>query len=236
MKNSKKLQHVQLPNSLEELGLNHKDQFVYLVLKSFDGDDGCYPSLEKISERAGASVPTIRGCIKRLIDSGVLETKPRGRGNFYIFKKYLNYEPFSPEFFKTDLSFGTKAYMAAMQQYLIKDVKGIGKISISRRKLSDKLNMPESSARKCDKELERKGVLQIIKNKTIDLETGCKTNTRIYDLQSLGQMIIWKLKDHEDRITTNEEEIKSLKDKLEAQDKLIKKLLENNKSEYDYKV
>lgn len=235
-----KLQHIQLPNSLEDYGLTPKDKFVYIVIKSFDKGKGCFPSLEKIAKRAGTSVPTIRECTKRLLDSGVIEVIKRGRGKEYIFKKYLKFEPFSEDFFKADLSFGAKSYMAAIQQYLITDIEGIGKLSIPRRKISKQLLIPESSTRKYDMELQRRGVLQIVKNNSRDIETGCKTDTRIYNLRAIGQAIIWKLRDHEDRITENEVAIANLKEKLESQTKLINKLTEelsrHNESKYEYKV
>ena len=87
--------------------------------------------------------------------------------------------------------------------------------------------MPESSIRKCNKELERKNYLTILKNKSRDLETGCKTDTKIFNLNELGQAIIWTLKNHEDRITQNTEDINFLKQQLQSQQELILKLLEN---------
>lgn len=233
-----KIQHIQLPNSLEDFGLTPKDKFIYIVIRSFDKGKGCFPSLEKIAERAGTSIPTVRECIKRLISSGIIEVIKKGRGKEYIFKKYLNFEPFSEKFLKSDLSFGAKSYMAAIQQYLITDIEGIGKLSIPRRKLAEQLLIPESTARKCDMELQRKGVLQVVKNDSKDIETGCKTDTRIYNLQAIGQAIIWKLRNHEDRIKDNEEAIADLKEQLKSQTKLINKLTEelSKRNIYEYKV
>ena len=107
--------------------------------------------------------------------------------------------------------------------------------------------MPESTIRKCDKELENKNYLTILKNEIRDLETGCFTNTKIFKLGELGQAIIWTLKNHEDRINENTENIEDLKnnyidikdkyndmkDKVESQQKLIEALLRAQNIEPD---
>lgn len=217
-------QHIQLPNDME---VQIKDQLIYLVIKSFDNKiDGCFPSLNKISERSQLSVPTIRASIKRLEEAEYITVTKKGRKNFYIFSPYKKFEPFSPEFIeRKDITPTTKSYLLAIQQYMYKDVEGIGKVSFSNRELSRVSGIPESTIRKCDTELTRNNYLTIIKNNSIDIESGCKTNTKIFKLAELGQAIIWTLKDHEDRIQENSEDIKSLKKTVEEQQKLIDKLL-----------
>ena len=91
-------------------------------------------------------------------------------------KHELSYKDFLEN---KDVSFASKAYILASQQYMFKDIQGVGKIGYSNRQLSNKINMPESTIRKCDKELENKNYLTILKNEIRDLETGCFTNTKI---------------------------------------------------------
>lgn len=221
----KSKQHSQLPNNME---VQAKDRLVYLVIKSFQNGQTkeCFPSLDVIAEKAQLSVPTIRDSIKRLEAAEYITVTRRGRKNHYTFSPYKKWEPFSPEFIeRKDITPTTKSYLLSIQQYMYKDIEGIGKVSLSNRELSRQSGIPENTIRKCNNELERKNFLTTLKNNTRDLESGCKTDTKVYNLKALGQAIIWKLKEHDDRITKNEEDIQTLTDRLNSQQKLIEKLL-----------
>lgn len=232
-------QHYQLPNSMEENNLTPKDQLIYLAIKSFDGKGGCYPSLQKIAEVSGTSIPTVRSSIERLKDAYYITTTKKGRGVEYHFNEYNKFEPFSPEFLeRKDISPATKAYLVASQQYMFKDIEGIGKISYPNTELASKLNISEATVRRCNKELSDKNYLTIVKNDSRDLETGCKTDTKIFNLRELDQAIIWILKNHEDRINDNTDRIERLENafkeqtkELESYKKLTKKLLEERNIE-----
>ena len=50
--------------------------------------------------------------------------------------------------------------------------------------------MPESTIRRCNAELVSKDYLTILKNESKDIQTGCKTDTKLYDLNKLGQAVI----------------------------------------------
>lgn len=99
------------------------------------------------------------------------------------------------------------------------DVEGLGKISYTNKELANKINMSESAISRSNSELESKGYLTTLINKSVDLETGCNKTTRVFNLAKLCQGIIWVLKNHEDRITSVEE-------KSNNNEKLIKMLLE----------
>lgn len=68
--------------------------------------------------------------------------------------------------------------------------------------------MPEATIRKCDKSLQDKNYLQIVKTNKRDEETGCAIREKFYHLTKLEQAIV--LQDHEERINSNEEAIKNL--------------------------
>ncbi len=183
-------------------------------------DNKCYPSLQTIAEESGISVPTIRASIKRLEKEQYITTEKIGRKIYYFFNPYKTFEPFSDEFLKRkDLSPLTKSYLVAIQQYMYKDIEGLGKISMSNYEIAKKIKTSEHTVRKCNKELERKNYLTVVTNESRDLETGCKTNTKIYNLFKLGQAIIWTLNDHEDRL-------EYLEKSNQEKDKLIEKLTE----------
>lgn len=219
--------HTQLPNNMGKSSLEIKDQLIYLVIKSHNNPNNeCYPSLQTIAEESGISIPTIRLSIKRLVEEEYIKITKKGRKNYYSFNPYKTFEPFSDEFLKRkDLSPLTKSYLVAIQQYMYKDVQGVGKISMSNRELASKINTSEYTVRTCNKELERKNYLTILKNESRELDSGCKTDTKVYNLVKLGQAIIWTLKDHEDRISSTEDKINKLEKTVDSQQKLIDKLL-----------
>lgn len=219
--------HTQVPNDMSKDGLTPKEQLIYAILHLHNNKDNeCYPSLQTIAEESTLSVPTVRECIKRLIDAEYISVQKKNRRNYYYFKKYINFEPFSKEFLlRKDITPLTKSYLIAIQKLMYKDVEGVGKLSYSNAELSKRINMPESSIWKSNKELENKNFLVSVDNKLKDVDTGFSTKTKIYKLKQLGQEIIWKLTEHEERIEKNSEDIAILTKKLEEQQKLIDKLL-----------
>ena len=80
--------------------------------------------------------------------------------------------------------------MFATQQYMYKDVENYGKLSISNTVLAEQINMPESTIRRCNLELASKDYLTILKNENQDLQTGLKTETKLFELNKLGQAIV----------------------------------------------
>ena len=230
---------VMLPNNME---VKAKDQLVYCVIKSFDKKDGCFPSLQSIAEMSALSIPTIRDSIKRLENSEYIKIKRVGRKNYYTFSPYKKFEPFSPNFLeRKDITPTTKSYLLAIQQYM--DIEGVGKVSFSNRELSKVSGIPESTIRDCNNELKNKNFLTVLRNNNIDFITGCKTETKVFNLINLGQAVIWALTNHEQRIEENTNDIKEIKKQLaqmvaaneeqrkqiEEQNKLIQKLIEERK-------
>lgn len=224
-------QHTQLPNKMAEKDLDPKDQLIYVVIKSFQNGKTleCFPSLQTIASKSGASIPTIRASIKRLEEKEYITVEKKGRSNYYKFNSSKQFEPFSPEFInRQDISLTTKAYLVASQQFMFKDVEGIGKISYPNTEFSKKIHMAESTIRKCDKELEKIEMLNIINNDSRDPESGCKTRTKVYNLDKLGQAIIWKLKEHDNRLDSCEDRLAKLEESDKKKSDLIERLLKEN--------
>lgn len=204
-------QHVQLPNNMTlDEDITPQDLLIYVAIKRFMNKDTkeAFPSLTTISQKSGASIPTIRKSIKKL-QGTYFEVVRKGRSQYYIFdKKYQNFEPFSYDFLdKEDLTFTEKAYIIASQQYMFKDNKGYGKVSLTNSELSEKINMPESTISKCNRSLTSKDYLSIIRCKNVDEETGIQIQEKIFHLDELGQAVIWALTNHETRIQNNEQRI-----------------------------
>lgn len=220
--------HIQLPNDMGCKDLTPKDQLIYLAIKSFKNEISkeAFISLVKLKDILGTSVDTIRKGIQHLKEKGYIEVIKVGKTQKYKFNPYKEFEPFSYDFLnRKDLTFTEKAYLAASQQYMFKDVEDYGKISYSNKELSNLINMPESTISKTNRSLQRKNYLTVLKNDSRDLETGCHTDTKVFNLKALGQAIIWTLKDHEYRITETEEKYKELQEKIESQQKMIDSLM-----------
>ena len=213
--------HSQVPNDMAKDGISPREQLVYAVLHSYDNPEHkVFPSLDKLVERSQLSIPTVRASLKILEDAGYIKIEKKGRKNYYTFSKYLNFEPFSDEFLDNkDITPTTKAYLVAAQQFMYKDVEGLGKLSYSNLAMSKHINMPESSIRKCNKELEKKNYLTVIKNASLG-------DTKIFNLNDLGQAIIWALQNHEERLTDVEQRLKALETANKEKDKIISKLKE----------
>lgn len=231
----------QLPNQMDICGLRPKDQLVYVVLRSYMNKDTmeAFPSLQTLSKRINCSIPTVNASIKRLEEKEYIAIRKEGRKNIYTFNKLVKFEPFSKEFLDSEkISFEVKAYLTASQQYMFKDIPGYGTLSLSNRQLADNLNISEKSVRRYNQELKNNNYLTILKNKSRDIESGCKTETKVFDLNTLGQAVIWAIGNHEERISQNTEDIEWIKEELirltkenECQKKLISKLMDEQKDE-----
>ena len=224
-------QHIQLPNDLGDINfIKPKDQLVYVAIKKFMNNETkeAFPSLNTLHELTKLSINTIRGCIDRLIESGFIEVRKEGRKNIYKFLKYDTYEPFSFKFLELDkLRPEEKAYLIASQKYMFKE-NGEGKITYSNKELSKKINMSESTIGRINNALVKKDYAMILDCKNSE---GYNIKEKLYDLNKLGQAIIFTLQNHEERIQENSEEISNLKKEIEILKRQIK---ENNKQNQDF--
>lgn len=221
-------QHIQVPNSMASENLTPRDVYIYSVIKSHDGAKGCFPSLDTISKESEISVPTVRKSIQKLIDTNYISVEKKGRKRYYKFSKYKQFEPVSKQFLDNKtITPKTKGFLIASQQYMYKDIEGLGKLCFSTRELSSLINMPQTTVVSCNTELIMKGLMSKYQNQELD-EAGGHTSTSVYYLNKLGQAIIWKLKDHEGRINQNTEDISDIKQEINAlkeDNKNLKELL-----------
>lgn len=106
------------------------------------------------------------------------------------------------------------------------DIPGIGTLSYSNRELSKKINMPETTIRRCNKDLEDHHFMKTLDNQDRDLETGCKNQTKVYNLKLLGQAIIWELKQHKQQLDEQDKRIINLENKMNKMENFIQKLMQ----------
>lgn len=225
------LRHIQVPNDLIGTeNIEPKDLVIYLALKSFDGKD-CFPGIRVLMDITGASMNTVRKSLTNLEKSGWVECQKGGRGSksHYTFKKYLEFEPFSYEFLKRkDITFMEKAYYISQQQFMFKNSLTEGAISLPIQVISKNINMPVSTIYKCEQGLKNKGLMEIHKTKAIDPETGCKTSIRYYDFLKFSQAVAYTLRNHDERISTVEEQQKEMYEKILALEKRLNIVTQEN--------
>ena len=219
-------QHYQLPNSMK---VTAKDKYVYLMLKFYEKKEVCFPTLEKKKKNFGLNTKTIRTSINRLEKAGYIQIEQHGRKNYYQFTKYINFEPFSPEFMKSkEIPTGVKVYIAGIQQYMYKDVENLGKLSYTDCQIAKLLGMSQPTVNRYHKKLKELGILYTMPSKKKDQETGCKSNIKVFQMDKLHQQIIWTLKEHEERLDEYGASINKLEENNNKHDVTINKLEENN--------
>lgn len=198
-------QHYQLPNDMTKSGkLVPTDLLVYVTLKRFYNSKTklCFPGLRKVSDTCKLSIPTIRKSIDSLEEEMWISVvkKDKGYKQYYYFKPYTNFEVFSPEFLDNPLvSPKEKAYIMSSQQHMYKD-SGVGNMSYNNKELSSKINLSKSLISRRDKDLEDKGLLLLHNDKS-----------KTFELNALGQEIIFTLQNHDDEISDLKKEVRELK-------------------------
>lgn len=218
-------QHVQVPNGMGmNQGFTPYDILVYSNIKRFMNSKTkkAFPSISKLLELIGGNRNKICRSINKM-KGKCFDLIKEGGKNVYIFsKKYKSFEPFSYEFLdKEDLTSDEKAYVLAAQQYMYKNIEGLGKLSFSAEQLSKLINLSKWDIYRLNKSLENKGYLSIVKMKNRDINTGLNLTEKIFNLETLGQKIVWVLVDHEERIKKNEKDINDLR----KDNKMLKKAL-----------
>lgn len=200
-------QHIQISKDiLKNTELSNNDIGVYLAIGKYMNKDTkeAFPSQSTLMADTGLALQTVRNCIKKLEKAKAFEIEKRGRSNIYKFSKEENFEMFDYEFLnKQDLSLSEKGFIAKLQPHMLKDGQD-GIIKYSYNELQDKTGLSISTILRNNKSLQNKDYATITLNK------------KTYHLDKLGQFVLFALKNHEDRITNNENEVEQLKKEITA--------------------
>ena len=207
-------QFVILPK--KEVGdqLQKYEILIYVAIRRYMNKNTmkAYPSLDRIQKDTGVSKATIIKIIKNIINKGYMQQESKkGVGAIYTFNNEKSFEPFSYEFLDNEnLTKAEKLQILCTQQYMFKE-NGVGKISYSDNELAEKTGLNRNTIAKTNQSLMQKGFATQVTLATRDPETGLMNKETIYHLDEIGQAIVFKLKEHDDRIVKNEEDIESLK-------------------------
>lgn len=171
-----------------------------------------HPSLQTIADRTGCSIPSIRKIIKDIVAKKYMTVEiKKGIGTIYTFSNEKSFEPFSYEFLDNpNLTKAEKLHILCTQQYMFKE-NGVGKVTYSDAELSEKTGLNRHTISKTNQSLIEKGFAEQIVLRSKNPETGLMDKETIFHLNELGQAIVFKLKEHEERIDKHDEEIEELK-------------------------
>lgn len=207
-------QFVILPKKEDGELLQKYEILVYVAIRRFMNKKTmqAFPSLDRIVKDTGISKATVVKIIKEIIKKGYMTTtSKKGVGVTYTFNNEKSFEPFSYEFLDNEnLTKAEKLQILCTQQYMFKD-NGVGKISYSDNELAEKTGLNRHAIAKTNQSLVQKGFATQVSLATRDPKTGLINKETIYHLDEIGQAIVFKLKEHDDRIVKNEEDIESLK-------------------------
>jgi len=236
MKNTSK-KHTQIPDGLYSENLRFGDKLVYANIRKYANKETltCYPRVDTIAEDCGLSTKTVSLAIKRLEKAGLIKVTPRkGTSSIYqFFQLNDGFERFSEDFLKLKISPQAKAYYIELQQYLILNKEnGANETTYSNEEIGKRIGLCTNSVRKYNTELINAGILEEKALSTIDF-SGLKKIKKSFDLYSLGQAVVYKLKEHEEKINENTQAIADLKAENEQMRERLKALerlcgLQNN--------
>lgn len=228
------LKHIQVPSDKTKEKITPKDLLIYCVLKEYENWETheTFVGISAIGDKLGLSSPTVSKSLKALAKEDYIEIIQRkGKSNVYRFNPYKNFEGFSPEFLdNSSLSANEKAYLIAMQQYMRTEDGEVGKISFSNKDISEKINLSENTIRKLDNSLKAKNYLTIVDNKLRDIETGCSTKTKIFDLNKYGQEIVFLLRSHHEQISQNTEDIANNEARITKLEQIVEQQAKENRA------
>lgn len=218
------VQHVQSPNDMMlSKDLAPKDLLVYLGIKRhYNAKTGqCNPSIRTLSKELGISTRTIVVSIKELINSQWIIQERKGRSVNYAFSKYKNFEPFTYEFLDNpNYTFQEKALLAAVQQYMVINKDGYGKITMPTVELATHLNLSSSTMHRTETSLKQKGALTIVENGANDAVIKKNKTERVYALERFAQGAAYLLKRHNEQLEEHEERLEKIE---KEKDNFIKK-------------
>lgn len=211
------LKHIQVPNSRGELSVY--DALVYASIKRFQTSYNKYPkvSITQIRDASKLSREVISNSIEHLQVLGYItiinSSEGRGRTNKYQFSEYKKFEIFDYAFLDDENTTAKeKGYLILMQPFMYKDVIGKGKTTLTNDEISMYTGLSLYEIKKLHSSLKAKGYLTMMLSSAIDPISKVKKDIKVFDLEKLGQSIIWILRDHEAKLQLHEEFIAQQKE------------------------
>lgn len=207
-------QFITVPNEVAaDRELELLDTLIYATIKKFMNTVTltCYPSIDTIRKLSGLSKDRIRKGIDNLAKLGYIEVTLIGRKNVYKFNHSKQFEIFSFDFLELpNLTPTEKALQLRMQR--LEHLQGTQNIcTLSDAECAREINVPRSTFDRTIKSMAAKGYVDIIPTKNY---AGLTVNGKYFKLDELQQAIVYKIKNHEERVSNVEEKVSTLEEQL----------------------
>lgn len=208
--------HAQVPNQLFNDTLEFGDKLVYAQIRKYVNKDTlqCYPRLDTIANDCQLSIKTVKSAVDRLEKAGLLTVyKRKGTSSIYKFHKLEDgFERFSEEFLNNkNISPKAKAYYIELQQHLyLNENTRTNDTTYSNAEIAKLLGLSVNTVKKYNTELIRNDILHETQL-MVKSDNGFCVTKKSFDLDKLGQAVLYKLKEHEVQINQNTEDINFLK-------------------------
>jgi len=215
-----------VPTGFTPIGLKQGDilVFAHINIHKNGKTNLCNPGISTLAKESGFSKNFIMGAIQRLETAGYLKVEKKEKSsNHYTFTdKGKQFERFSENFLLkvSDLSKYTKEFYMKIQEYLYVHEDGTADTTYSIQDLATLTNLDPRSVKKYLNELKDKGYLHF-EDALTTTESGLANTKYIFSLNALGQQLLYKVAEHEDRITTLEKKVTQLEQSSYDKDKEI---------------
>lgn len=231
-------QHVQVPHGLCKGQIDYQVLGLYAYLRRYMNKDthSTFVSLRTLQGETKLSIPTIQKYLNILEEEDHIKIiKGEKRCNIYVFNKGSSlyskgFEMYTFEFIKNkDIPFKEKCALIAFQERMMNKDSGRGTISSTPLEMSNILNTSFSTYKRIEKDLINNNWITIMKSNVKDSETGCKKNIYTFDLEAIGQAVLFnqkKIAEHDKMLHEMQEEIKRLNHEVKL---LHKELGDKNK-------
>ena len=226
-------QHVRVPHKMRDNDkLDIRTEYVYTKLKKYMNKDdySCYPSLETLHNDTGYAINTIKKYLDILAEYNHIKIyRKRGAKTKYVFNPNSSlyktgFEMFTMEFLNsTILNHREKAAYIALQELMFKN-QSLGKICATHTEIAKYLGVSYNTWKTMAKNMQEAKVLTILESDVIDPKTHTKKLLFCFDLVLLSQAMLFKLQDHEDRITKIEADNSNTKELINSMRKEIEAL------------
>lgn len=244
--------HVRMPHKMDEGGkLEFQVKGLYMILKDFMNGETkqCWPSLQTLSEASELSIPTIRKYLKILEERGhikISKKKVTRTGadakdvkrapNVYTFNEdselYKNgFEMFTHDFLTKKIKFREKAACIALQEHMFKDGE-TGVISSTNIELCDILGVSYNTFKSIKQNLLREKILTTTSSNAKDSVTGELKTQYFFDLDILGQAILYnqnKIKEHDQKFEEHDQRFKEFEKRIAELEKENRELRKRDK-------
>lgn len=231
-------QHVQVPHGLCKGQIDYQVLGLYAYLRRYMNKDtySTFVSLRTLQGETKLSIPTIQKYLNILEEEDHIKIiKGEKRCNIYVFNKGSSlyskgFEMYTFEFIKNkDIPFKEKCALIAFQERMMNKDSGRGTISSTPLEMSNILNTSFSTYKRIEKDLINNNWITVMKSNVKDSETGCKKNIYTFDLEAIGQAVLFnqkKIAEHDEMLHEMQEEIKRLNHEVKL---LHKELGDKNK-------